>query len=369
MQILFATNMRRWGGGEKWMLTAAAAMRERGHGVALAAPPDAVILARADRAGIEVLPAPFARDLDPVSFLRVWRHCRRRRVQVLCLNMDRVLRIAGLAARLAGVPVVLPRRGSEFPLKSHLNYRFHYRCVATGVIVNSEATARTLVQDIAWRPAGSVHVLYNGLDLAPFATARPRARLRRALGLAEGDLALVLVGELTARKNAALLVGVLPSLLRDHPRVQVLLAGEGEEREALSGQAAGLGVADHVRILGFRDDVPDLLAAADLLVHPARVEGFGYAVVEAMAAGLPVVATRASSIPEIVVDGETGFLFPLDDAAGLEAAVRRYLADPDLRARHGAAGREHVRRRFELGARTGELEAIFRTQLEQRTGR
>ena len=115
MQILFATHLRAFGGGEKWMLTAALAMRQRGHRVTLTAPTTSEITRRARAANLPVLEADYVRDFDPVSFARVYAHCLREQVDVLCLNMDRVLRIAGLAARLAGVPVILPRRGSEFP--------------------------------------------------------------------------------------------------------------------------------------------------------------------------------------------------------------------------------------------------------------
>lgn len=363
MEILFATNLQAWGGGEKWMLTAATALRDRGHGVTLAAPEAAVIRTRARAVRLATLPVSFARDFDPVSWWRVFTHCRRRRVDVLCLNMDRVLRIAGAAARAAGVKVVLPRRGSEFPLKGHLNYRLHYRRVATGVIVNSQATAATLCRDISWRPAGDVHVVYNGLDLAPFADPHPRAQVRAALGLHDEDLVLINVGELTARKNAALLVRVLPALREEFGSVRMLLVGEGPERENLLSLARELGVADAVHLLGFRDDVPDLLAASDVLVHPARVEGFGFAVAEGMAAGLPVVATRASSLPEIVVEGATGFLFPSDDGPQLTAALRRYLADPALRRAHGQAGRRRVAAEFEIGVKMDQLEQLFLSEL------
>ena len=363
MEILFATNLQAWGGGEKWMLTAAVAMRDRGHGVTLAAPEAAVIRERAEAAGLDTLAVPFTRDFDPVSWWRVFRHCRSCRVEVLCLNMDRVLRIAGGAARTAGVKVVLPRRGSEFPLKGHLNYRWHYQRVATGVIVNSQATARTLCRDISWRPPGAVHVIHNGLDLTPFKSTRPSTEVRSALGLTSEDLLLINVGELTARKNAALLVSVLPALRREFPGVHVLLVGEGPERENLLAQARQLGVADAVHLLGFRDDVPDLIAASDVLVHPARVEGFGFAVAEGMAAGLPTVVTDASSLPEIVTHGATGFLFPVDDGPQLEMALGRYLTDPQLRAAHGEAGRKRVQTEFEIGAKMIQLENLFQTEL------
>jgi glycosyltransferase involved in cell wall biosynthesis len=367
MRILFATSIKTWGGGEEWMLSAAEGLGRRGHSVTLAARPASAILERARADGIASIEVSFRCDADLSSFWRIHRHCRRDRPEALVLNTDRVLRLAGTAARLAGVAVVLPRRGSEFPIKSAPTYRFFYRKIATGMIVNSRATARTLVERIDWRPAGRLHVLLNGLDLTRFERPRPVEEVRAELDIPTGSTVLLVVGELTPRKNPGLVVEILPRLLGGHPEVLVLFVGEGPERERLAALASENGIADRVRLLGFRRDVPDLLGAADLLVHPARVEGFGYAVAEGMAAGLPVVATNASSLPEIVEDGHTGLLFPLDDAGALEAAVRTYLRDPERRRRDGEAGRERIRREFSRERRLDELEELLQDEIRRAT--
>jgi glycosyltransferase involved in cell wall biosynthesis len=362
MNLLFATHLPQWGGGEKWMLSAAESMRDRGHSVGLCAPGRSTILERATEAGIDTFAVEFLRDVDPRSFARVYQYCRRQKVDVLCLNMDRVLRIAGLAARLAGVPAVIPRRGSEFPLKSHLNYRFHYQWVTTSMIVNSRATERALCRDIRWKPRGRIHLLYNGLDLAPYQQTRARADVRAELGLAEGDFVILNIGELTSRKNAQLLVGIMPSLRRGFPQTKLLLVGEGTERDALERQVGALGLEDSVRLLGFRRDTPDLLGATDLLAHTAVVEGFGYVVAEAMASGLPTVVSAASSLPEVIEDGNTGTLFEPGNAHELERALRCYLSEPELCRRHGQAGRARVTALFRLEDRMDELESIFRAE-------
>jgi glycosyltransferase involved in cell wall biosynthesis len=351
------------------MLSQAAGLGARGHAVALAAKPGSAVLERAADAGLPTLPVAFRSDADLPSFLAVHRFCRRSRPDALCLNMDRVLRVAGPAAKLAGVRVILPRRGSEFALKDGPLYRWTYRRIATGMIVNSEATARTLLRDVRWRPAGRLHVLPNGVDVARFENARAREAVREELGLPREALAVAVVGELTSRKNAALLLEAVPALLRRFPLLHVLLAGEGREREPLARRADELGIAPRVRFLGFRRDVPDLLAASDLLVHPARVEGFGYAVVEAMAAGLPVVATNASSLPELVDPGVTGLLVPPGDREALERAVASYLGDPELRRRAGRAGRERARREFSLERRLEELERILEEEIREARSR
>jgi glycosyltransferase involved in cell wall biosynthesis len=359
MRILFATSIRTWGGGEEWMLSQAVGLSARGHDVALGARPESAILARAREAGLPTLSFGLRSDADLITVLRAFLWCRRRRIDAVCVNMDRTLRTVGLAARLAGVPVVLPRRGSEFPLKNGPLYRWSYRRIATGMIVNSRATAKTLVRDIAWRPAGEIHVLPNALDLGRADAARPRAETRAALGLSETAPVIVAVGELTKRKNLARLLEAVASLRATYPELAILVAGEGVERDALRRQAEDLGLSSKVHFLGFRRDVSDLLAAADLLVHPALVEGFGYVIAEAMAAGLAVVGTDASSIPEIVVPGETGILFPPDDVDALRSGIAAYLADPERRSADGRRGRERVEREFAAERRLVELESIL----------
>jgi len=369
MRLLFATSIRTWGGGEEWMLAAATGLRARGHDAALVARPASAIATRARDAGLDVVAAAFASDADVLSFLRVLRACRARRVEAAVVNMDRVLRVAGCAARLAGVGVVLPRRGSEFPLKPGPVYRWTYTRVATGVIVNSRATGRTLLRDVPWRPAGRVHVLPNGIDADRFARARSRGDVRRALDLPPDAAVLLTVGELTDRKNPTLVVEAAARLAARGLAARILFAGEGPERAAVERRARELGLPDRVHLLGFRDDVPDLLAACDVLVHPSRVEGFGYAVAEAMAAGRPVVATAASSLPEIVADGRTGILFPPDDADALADALAVYLGDPGRRARDGQRGRERVLAEFSRERRLDELESLLEAEIARAASR
>ncbi len=369
MRILFATSIKTWGGGEEWMLSAAHGLARRGHAVSLAARPDSAISKRAAHDGLPVVSIPFRHDFDLASMISVHSFCRSWRPDLLCLNMDRVLRVAGLPARLAGVGAVIPRRGSEFPLKDVILYRWTYQRIATAMLVNSRATERSLLRDVAWRPAGRIHVLPNGVDSSRFAALRPRLNVRRAIGVPEDAVLAASIGELTGRKNAIALVRAIGSLAHAGPAPHAIFAGDGPERPRILDEARALGIGDRIHVLGFRDDVPHLLGACDLLVHVARVEGFGYAVAEAMMAGLPVVAARVSSLPEIVDDGVTGLLVSPDDDAALARAIDLYARDPERRARDGAAGRRKAITHFELERRTDELESIFEEEIRRSSSR
>jgi glycosyltransferase involved in cell wall biosynthesis len=169
--------------------------------------------------------------------------------------------------------------------------------------------------------------------------------------------ALLAVGRLEPQKGYDVLVRAVAEL----PEVRLDIAGEGGQRRLLEELIGALGVGDRVRLLGQRDDVPALLARADAFVHSARWEGFGLVLLEAMAAALPIVATEAGAVPEVV--GETALLVPPDDPAALADAIRRLVADPALAQRLGAQGLERLRISFSPGEMVAKTAAVYEQAL------
>ncbi|MCR4439280.1 MAG: glycosyltransferase family 4 protein [bacterium] len=355
LRILFVNSIQMFGGGEVWMLRTLALLKERGHRAWLLCRPGTRLAAEASRQGIPVVTMRMRGDFDPLVIWQVYRLLKRLRVQVVLTNMDKELRFAGIAARLAGVKTVFPRRGIDYPLKNRWRYRFAYTRIASAVIANSQATANALLRNAPWLAREEIVVIHNGIDPAPFAKARPR--LREELRISPGAKVVGFVGQLDERKGICYLLKAFRQVHRRHPEAVLLMVGEGPLKGWVAEAAAQVNLP--VILAGFRDDVPAVMQSIDLLVLPSLWEGFGIVLIEAMAAGKPVVTTAVSSMPEIVVDGGTGLLVPPADAGALAEAMCTLLADPALRRRMGRAGRARVAAHFSDQRMVAELERLF----------
>ena len=186
-----------------------------------------------------------------------------------------------------------------------------------------------------------------------------QASLRTELGIRDEERIVAAVGSLYDVKGHKYLLEAVPSILRAHPSTVFLIAGRGEREAALRRQAQRLGIDARVQFLGFRPDVPALLAMCDVFVQPSLSEGLSIAILEAMGAARPVVTTRVGGNPELVVDGETGILVEPADARGLTSAVTRILSDPAEARRLGENGLSRVLSRFTASVMVRAYEAIY----------
>jgi len=282
---------------------------------------------------------PF-RELDiaspwlPSGVLQLRRLADKLGAEVIHAHASQAHTFAALSTIATRRHLVVTRRVDFMP-KSIWKYR---RCAR--VVAVSQAIAGILRS--AGIPDERIAVIHDGIDPARFAQA-DAVRGRKALGLAGGDEFVLCVAAYEDHKDHATLLSAWERLAPTHPRIHLMLAGEGSLRPALAARAAAL---PRVRLLGFRDDIPDLQAAARAFVLTSHLEGLGTAVMDAMCCGLPVVATRAGGIPELVTDEVDGLLAPVRDAAAVAEQLGRLLADPALGARLGAAAKATAAQRF-----------------------
>jgi glycosyltransferase involved in cell wall biosynthesis len=280
--------------------------------------------------------------------------------------------LGALTGRLTGVPVIVAGRRSLSIFKNGRRFLKLSERIANRwtdlIIANSEAVRRDAIET-EQLPPDKITVIHNGLDLQQYGRAPDRVlnALRRDLRLGAGPVVIV-VANFIAYKGHEYFLRAWATVHRQLPEATALLVGDGPVRAAREAEARELGIDASLRFLGIRRDVPDLLAVADLLVHPSLQEGFSNALIEAMAAARPVVATDVGGNPEAVLDGETGRLVPARDADALAAAMLEILQRPDRGATLGHAGRHRACDRFQRSHMVPRYEAIYDELLARRAG-
>jgi glycosyltransferase involved in cell wall biosynthesis len=269
-----------------------------------------------------------------------------------------------LAARVPGLgrPILFTEHGRhqpDFPrpkrmLVNRMLLSRRDRVVGVGAAVRQALIANEGI------PAGRVAVLYNGIDVEAFAASPDQAAARREMGAGPGELVILQVARFDYLKDHATAVRTFANVVSRIPQARLVLVGDGPERPGIEALVRELNLADRIRFLGTRIDVDRLLHGADLFMLTSVSEGIPLTVIEAMAAGLPVVATDVGGLREVVADGVTGLLAPAGDAAAVAECVLQLADAPELRRAMGAAGRERAKDHFDEPRMAAEYGQIYR---------
>jgi glycosyltransferase involved in cell wall biosynthesis len=297
---------------------------------------------------------------DLVALVELVRLLRRERPDIVHANSSKAGVLGRLAALLAGVPIrIFTVHGWAFSAHSGLSSRLYrwadrlVRPLTTTTICVAESERSSGLGAATCDPARTL-VIPNAVDVA----AAPRSTH------AGDPPRIVAVGRLQRPKDFVTLVRALQGVPAG--TFEMVLVGEGPDRRRVEQEIVGLGLADRVHLYGECHDVRDLLAGSDVFVLSSNSEGMPLSVLEAMAAGLPVVASRVGGVPELVADGVTGILVAPGDEEELTAALRRLLDDPALRRRLGDAGRRRAKEHFDLDSFWRAHVALYSRELARR---
>ncbi|HJU65599.1 MAG TPA: glycosyltransferase family 4 protein, partial [Gemmatimonadaceae bacterium] len=263
------------------------------------------------------------------------------------------------------VPVA---RSERIPLVSHLHVPYgrrdrfvmglHQATLAVGV---THGCIEGVLAD--GMPASRTKTIYNAVDLSVWG-AGDETGLRARLGIEPDDIVLTRVGSLIHRKGVDLILRAFATLKRERRQCHLLIVGEGPDRPRLEALRDELGLQGSAHFLGLVPSAGAVLRdATDIAVSPARVEGFGLTVIEAGAAGLPVVATNTAGMTEIITSGESGLIIPVEDITSLLNGMRTLVDDPALRRRFGSALRQTVERRFLVSRYVSDFEHTYQDLL------
>ncbi len=358
MRILHLETGRHLYGGPRQVLYLLDALATTAEAGTLVCPEGSAIATAARAAGHDVRTLPLAGDLDVRTVGRMTTLLRGLGPELVHVHSRRGADFfGGIAARLAGVPAVLTRRvdNADTPLVGTLKYRAYARIVAV-----SQAVAERLLSE--GLPQRQLEVIHSAVRPADCLPAGDRASFLGSFGLPPDALVVAMVAQFIPRKGHARLLAAWPLIHKAEPRARLLLLGDGPLREPLAERVHG---DPTIVFAGFRDDAARLIGHCELLAHPAQTEGLGVAVLEAQAAGVPVVACPSGGLPEVVENGVTGLLVDGDDALALAGAVLSLLGDAARRARLGAAAHERMVRLFSVERMASAYREVYARVLEE----
>ncbi len=337
-----------WRGGQNQVLLTAQGMAARGVATEIACRAGGALEARARAAGVAVSPMPFRGDLWPPAVLALARRLRQAPGAALLLHDPHAVSAGLLAARVGRARPVVAVRRVDFRLRGPLS-RAKYRACARVIVVSRAIDS---VMEQGGLAPERLRLVYEGVpDRAP----QPGGRAALAeLGVPEGAPVVGNVAALTDHKDHATLIRAMALLRERQPEAWLVVLGEGELRGTLEALARSLRLSDRVVFAGFRRDLDRLLPSFSVFCLSSRLEGLGTSLLDAMALGLPIVATAAGGIPEAVDDGVTGRLVAPADPRALADALAEALGDEHRLREWGAAGRRRFLERFSAERMVGE---------------
>jgi len=354
MRLLFIFTGAGYGGVSRQVVAAARFQISQGHTVGVVAAPDERLAGELATAGASFYAnSHFVRPFSPAKDLRspipVLKAIRAFHPDIISTHSSKAGMVGRICATLSRrVPVLFTAHGWVFsePVADWKRWLFVLAeraaaAVTTRIICVSEFDRR-LALKYRVAPAAKLITIENGVDPVPYDAPRDDS-IRTALRIPENATVVTTVARLAPPKDFHTLLDAVRRIRRP---IRLLLVGDGELRPDVEREIARCGIADRVLLLGERRNVPAILKASDIFVLSSRKEGMPQAIIEAMFAGLPVVATRVGGVPELVTAGKTGYLVPVGSAAAIADAVDGLADDPELRHRLGDAGRLRARERF-----------------------
>jgi L-malate glycosyltransferase len=344
------------GGAERMLILLAEAMRRRGHHVIPVGPAEGTgwLAAQFRVRGFEPEVFRLRHPVDPLCVMGIARLLERHRVDVAHSHEFSMAVYGAAAARMTGVPHLITMHGGVyFGLRRRRRAALRWAVRASNRIVAVSDATREDLRRMLRVPKIEVDVVLNGVP----EQGGNREQVRRELGLPDHELMLLTVGNLYRVKGHDLLIEALAAVPQTPPW-RLVIAGQGEEESNLRRLVREKGIGDRVSFLGFRDDVPDLLAAADVYLMPSRSEGLPLALLEAMFAGRPIMASAVGGIPDAL--GQAGVLVQPEDAEALAVALREFLADEQRRMALGAAAARRAAERFGVEAMADAYEDRYR---------
>jgi glycosyltransferase involved in cell wall biosynthesis len=356
--ICFFNSNRAWGGGEKWHHDIALRLRDEGWHVLVITNKHSALYSRLQDKKIPLRQI----RISNLSFLNVFKIFTIRKIlnthniDTILLNLSSDLKVGGIAAKLAGVTKIIYRRGLDRPIKSTFLNRFLLKYIITGIIVNSEEIRQKILQT---KPPliskEHIRIIYNGIDVYAY----DREQMRRIYTKKPHEIVLGNAGRFTEQKGQKYLIELAEMLKARGIKFTLLIAGTGRLEQQLKQYARTRNVEEEVIFVGFIDRIKGFMESIDIFLLSSLYEGFGYVLAEAMAAKKPVVAFNVSSNPEIVINGQTGFLVEKGNVSDFAKRTEELIHNEPLRKTFGMNARKRVEEKFDIQRVVAEVTKLI----------
>lgn len=322
------------------------------------AQPRSPLAQKAQAENIPVIPLRMRGEADFWAAVRLALILKRRQCQLIHYHDAHAVMLGALASRLAKVPLRVLTRRVDFPLNENPVSRWKYQKNIDAFIAVSTGVRDVLVEGGIDRRR--IYIVPDGIDFTPYEENKEKGVLRRELNFSSTDYVIGIVAHLADHKGHKYLIEAVRLLKEKLPEVRLIVVGEGPLKLELTRQVRDFHLEDVVFFLGFREDIPRILASLDLFVLSSHMEGLGSSLLEAMASRLPVVATRVGGIPDVVIHQETGLLVPPKNPAALAKAILEMYRHRDKAREMGQRGYEVVHQKFSAEAMAAKVIEVYR---------
>lgn len=353
--ICFFNSTKFWGGGEKLHLEYAEKFHQKGYNVILACNKDGYLYPKGKKQNVKVnhVSAGNLSFLNPFKVKTVKKFYQDNKIDTVFFSTSQDAKLGGIAARKAGVKIIIYLRGLAVPIKASPINKYLFHKVFTHFLVNSEETGRMMQKKFkSGFPTEKIKVIYHGIDIKEYDEQKTVELYSK-----NGDEILIgNAGRLTEQKGQHLFIDIAKNLKEAGVNFKILIAGTGDLEEELKTKIEEHNLQGKIELLGFVSDIKSFMTGLDIFALTSLWEGFGYVIVEAMAANKPVVAFDTSSNPEIIANNETGFLVPDIDTKVFSDKLIDLIQNKELLSSMGGAARKSVEDRFDLDDRIDEIE-------------
>ena len=362
LNIFFSNSIssHKWGGGEKWMITAGKGLKDRGHNVLVSGKDRSIFLSNAQSKGLGIVPLKFFEDYSPFKIWHIKQILVREKVDVIVLNLKKDIRVAGIAARKAKVPVIIARNGIQ-----HFKNIWKHKKTADlvdGIITNTKSI-RNVYNQFPWMDEKKTKVIYNGLKMKgaiePF-------NIHDIWNIPKKNIVFVAAGRLTIQKGFDLLIQAVSQIKDTVIPFTVLIAGMGKERKSLERLIAKKDLIGTVKLIGFQNQLSRVILAADYVIMPSRREGMPNVAMESMVLGKPVFASNVNGMPELIEHRHSGYIMNELTVNGISKAINFGIENHESEELKswGIEAKKHVSNKFTLDGMLDQLESYFYTQID-----